>query len=460
MKGNSGRSRDIAHVLHGYVELRAHRKTGSTVITGGKGIYIHDEDGTPYLEGAAGMWCTALGFSDEELVDAAVEQLHKLPYYHTVAYKTVNPAIELAEKLTALVPMANAKAYFATSGSEANDFQIKMARFYNNAIGRPRKKKIIARRNAYHGATLGAASLTGIPANQAGFDLPVDGILHVADPNHLHNALPGETADDFGRRLARELEDTILHEGADTIAAFIVEPVTAAGGVVIPPVSYYPAVVEVLNRHDILFIADEVVTGFLRTGNHMWGSQSMGFTPDSMTLGKGMTSAYQPLAAVLLSGDIYDGLERGSAELGFFGHGATYAGHPVATAVGVRLLEIFERRNMAAHVARVSQHFAKRIDAFRDHPMVGDVRHIGLMGAIEFVASRNPLRFFDPGLAFAKRVRARAEDSYRLICRSLPGVDACAFSPPLIITEEEVDEMFDRFGKALDDVTAEHLAAR
>jgi len=192
----------------------------------------------------------------------------------------------------------------------------------------------------------------------------------------------------------------------------------------------------------------------------MWGSQAMGFTPDSMTLGKGMTSAYQPLAAVLLSGEIYDGMEKLSSELGFFGHGTTYGGHPVATAVGVRVLEIFEKRNMAEHVARVSRHFAKRITAFKDHPMVGDVRHIGLMGAIEFVASRDPLRFFEPGQAFGKRVHARAEHGYQLMCRSLPGIDACAFSPPLIITEAEIDEMFERFGKALDDVTADYRKQR
>lgn len=454
MLANSASARDIKHVLHGYVELANHRENGSTVITGGKGVFIFDENGTPYLEGAAGMWCTAFGFGEPELVEAAVKQLRELPYYHTVAYKSVMPAIELAERLAALVPIQDAKVYFALSGSEANDFLVKAVRYYNNALGRPAKKKIIARRNGYHGASIAAGSLTGIPVNQKGFDLPIPGILHVSDPNHFRNGVPGESAEAFAGRLADELEETILAEGPETVAAFIAEPVTGAGGVVVPPAPYYEKVSAVLRRHDVLFLADEVITGFHRTGS-LWGCQTMGFTPDTMSLAKGLTSAYQPLAAVVVSDALYQGLEKGSAEIGFFGHGATYSGHPVGCAVALKVLDLIEERSIDAHVRAVSRVFARRLEQFRDHPLVGDVRYAGLMGAVEFVESKEPRRYFQPVGSFGKRVRDCAEVAHKLICRSLPGSDACAFSPPLIITEDEVNEMFDRFARALGDVTDE-----
>jgi len=453
MLANSASARDAAHVLHGYVELGELQRRGVTVITRGKGIYVYDENGVPYIEGAAGMWCTAFGFGEQALIDAAIEQFHKLPYYHTVAYKSVNPAIDLAERLAALVPVTDARIYFCLSGSEANDFLVKMIRYYNNAIGRPRKKKIIARHGGYHGGTVMAASLTGLPANHALFDLPLPGVLHTGDPNYFRYALPGETREDFVDRLVGDLERLILAEGAETIAGFIAEPVPGAGGVIIPPDGYYAKVQAVLSKYDILFLDDEVINGFHRTGA-LWGCQTMGIAPDTMSMAKGLTSAYQPLAAIALSRDIYDGLETGSKSLGFFGHGTTYSGHPVGCAVALKVLDLLKERDIAGHVARVSQTFARRLEAFRDHPLVGDVRYTGLVGAVEFVKSKTPLAFFERPGAFGQLVRERAEEGYRLICRLLPNSDACAFSPPLIITETEVDEMFDRFGKALDDVTA------
>ena len=425
MPTNSAAARDVRNLLHGYVELKTHRENGPTVITGGKGIYVMDENGTPYIEGAAGVWCTAFGFGEKALIEAATEQFHKLPYYHTLAYKSVDPAIDLAERLTALVPLDNAKIYFAVSGSEANDFLIKFVRYYNNAIGRPKKKKIIARYNGYHGATAMATSLTGIPINHRNFDLPLPGIFHVSDPNYFRYALPDETPVDFAERLGRELEETILREGPETVAAFIAEPVTGGGGVTIPPAPYYQRIQQILARYEVLFLDDEVITGFHRTGE-FWGCQTLGFRPDAMTIAKGLTSAYQPLSAVVLSDEIYRGIELGSATLGFFGHGTTYSGHPVGCAV------------------------------FRDHPFVGDVRSVGLMGAIEFVSDTKTKAPFRPVGSFASRVRNCAEEHYKMICRALPGCDGCAFSPPLIITEEEIDEMFSRFEKAVNDVTAQY----
>lgn len=452
MLENSAAARDVRHLLHGYVELRNQRERGPTVITGGKGIYVYDENGTPYIEGAAGMWCTLLGFDEPELVEAATEQLHKLPYYHTVAYKSVNPAIDLAERLAALVPIRDSKIHFALSGSEANDFLIKFVRFYYNAIGKTAKKKIISRHNSYHGATIMAASLSGIPANHRYFDLPLPGILHATEPHYFHHALAGETPAEFADRLALQLEEMILKEGADTIAAFIAEPITGAGGVVIPPEPYYAKIQAILKHYDIFFLADEVITGFHRTGN-FWGCETMDIQPDAMTLAKGLTSGYQPLAAIVLCDKIYQGMEQGSAEIRYFGHGTTYSGHPVGCAVALKVLDLIKERDIGGHVAKVSRRFAQRLNAFNDHPLVGEVRCTGLMGAVEFVSDKKTNTFFDPVGSFAKRVKEHAEEQYKLICRALPSGDACAFSPPVIITEEEIDEMFDRFGRALDDIT-------
>jgi len=441
-------------MLHGYVDLATERTAGSKPIVGGRGVFVFDERGTPYLEASAGMWCTLLGFSEPALIDAATEQMRKLPYYHTAAYKTVTPANELASRLASVVPIDQAKVYFGSTGSDANDFLVKAIRYYNNALGRPRKKKIISRHNGYHGSTLAATALTGIPINRDGFDVDIPGILHVSEPSLFSRGLAGETEQEFLGRLLRELEETIETEGPDTIAAFLVEPITGAGGVVIPPKGYHEAVRFVLDKYDIKFLADEVITGFYRTGR-MWGCQSTNLKPDTMTLAKGLTSAYLPLSAAVISNDIYTGLEKESSEKGFFGHGSTYSGHPVCCAVALKVLDLLKEREIPSHVARVSKVFAARLEQFRAHPAVGDVRYSGLMGAIEFVSSKSPRVHFTPLGSFAKQVRQRAEDAYQLVCRALPGRDACAFSPPLIISETEINEVFDRFGKALQDVSAE-----
>ncbi|MBS0222371.1 MAG: aminotransferase class III-fold pyridoxal phosphate-dependent enzyme [Proteobacteria bacterium] len=450
---NSYAQRDIRSVLHGYAYLSSQEVDGPTVITGGKGIWVYDENGRPFLEAAAGMWCTALGFGDAELIEAAVEQLHKLPFYHTVVGKSVIPSIELAEKLCALVPVEGARIYFALSGSEANDFVVKFTRFANAASGKPAKTKIISRMNGYHGATLAAASMTGIPAMHAFCGLPLPGFLHTDEPNFYRNALPGESEQDFVARLARNLESLIEREGPDTVAAFVAEPVTGAGGVIIPPTGYYPAIQEVLKRHDVSFIADEVITGFGRTGA-MFGCETLDIHPQAMTLAKGLTSAYQPLAAVVVPDRIYQALKAGAdaATGGFFAHGTTYSGHPVGCAVALKVLEIFEKRRLLAHIRGVSTVFARRIHAFADHPLVGQTRAIGLMGAIELVLDKKSGGQTKPATSLGKLVKEIGESRYGLIFRSIGHV--CAFSPPLIISEAETNELFDRFGKALDEAMA------
>ena len=453
-QGNSAATRDARHILHGYCNLADQRKHGPSVISGGQGIYVFDENGNAFLEAAAGMWCTAFGFNDEELIEAAIEQLYKLPYYHTLAYKSVNPAIDLAEKLSKIVPIHNAKFHFALSGSEANDFLIKFTRYYNNSIGRPEKKKIISRINGFHGATLGAASLSGIPVMHKAFDLPIKDIIHITEPNWFHNAYIGENSNDFTNRLVKELENTIISEGPETIAGFIAEPISGAGGVIIPPSNYYPRIQKILDHHDIMFFADEVICGFGRTGK-MWGCESMDIQPSTMTLAKSLTSGYQPLSALVINDIMYQGMEKGCDNIGFFGHGTTYGGHPVSCAVALKVLDIFESRNMLKHISKVSAHFEKRIAEFKKHPLVGNVRSKGLLGAIELVADKNKKRFFEPKGSVAKRLRDLAEERHRLIVRQVPCGDTCAFSPPLIITENEIDDMFGRFSLALDQITDE-----
>jgi 4-aminobutyrate--pyruvate transaminase len=450
--GASG-SRDAAHLIHGFTDLSRHRETGPVVITRGEGVRVFDEQGRPYIEAASGMWCTTFGFDDAELIEAAVRQLRRLPYYHTLTGRSVNPAIDLAEKLAAVVPIPDARVYFTVSGSEANDFLIKFLWYYNNAIGRPRKKKIISRINGYHGATLGATSLTGIEKNHRGFDLPLPGFLYVEDPHHYRNGEPGESPEDYATRLARDLEQRILEEGPDTVMAFMAEPVTGGGGVVIPPSTYYEKVQSVLRRYDVLFLADEVITGFGRTGN-LFGCDTCGIEPDSMTLAKGLSSAYQPIAALALSGEIYEGLVAGSdAAGGYFAHGATYSGHPVAAAVALRVLQLIEERDLLAHVRRVAVRFRERLESFAGHPLVGDVRSVGLLGAVELVADKASRRQFDPVGSVASHLKERAEEC-GVIVRAVPCGDSIAFAPPLIITEPEIDELFDRFAKALEATTS------
>jgi 4-aminobutyrate--pyruvate transaminase len=449
---NSLAGRSARHLLHGNSNLSVLRREGPLVVTRGEGIYVYDDAGRKYLEGVAGLWCTSMGFSEPELVKAAVRQLERLPYYHTNLHKSVDPAIELAERLTKLVPLRDAKIFFSTTGSEANDFLVKFAWFYNNARGRKKKKKIIARVNGYHGSTIVSASLTGLLKYHEAYDLPLPFVLHVDDPHYYRNSLPSETVDEFTDRMAANLEELILREGPDTVAGFIAEPCTAAGGVIIPPPGYFEKMLAVLKRHEVMFFADEVVTGFGRTGK-MFGCESFAITPDTMTLAKGLSSAYLPVSALAVSGEMYEGMEKGSDQFGGFAHGSTYSGHPVGCAVALRTLELIEERDILRHVQRVQATFARRLERFAARGVVGEVRYCGLLGAIELMRDKKARIGFNPELQVAAQVRERAAD-YGLLIRSLSYGETLAFCPPLIITESEIDDMFDRVEKALDDVEA------
>ena len=444
---NSAASRDIAYHVHGYTNLKKHEQSGPMIITSGSGIRVTDDNGKSYIEGLSGLWCTSLGFQEERLIEAATAAMKKLPYYHGFAHKTAEVTIDLAEKLISIAPVPMSKVLFANSGSEANDLAIKIIWYYNNALGRPEKKKIISRNRAYHGITVATGSLTGLPLIHGDFDLPIDRILHTDCPHYYRGAEDGETEEDFASRCAEKLEKMILDEGPDTVAAFFAEPVMGAGGVIVPPATYFQKIQAVLKKYDVLLLADEVICGFGRTGN-MWGSQSLGMKPDMLTCAKALSSAYIPIAALMISEPIYQALVQQSKKFGLFGHGSTYAGHPVAAAVALETLTIYEERNIVDHVRAVGPRFQDGLRKFADHHLVGEVRGLGLVAAIELVRDKDTKAPFDAKQGVGLYFQARSEEE-GLIIR--PIGDTIAICPPLITVEDEIDEILGCLKRALDD---------
>lgn len=460
LQPGSIQARDAAAVLHPMVNLGAIEDKGALMIARAQGVYVWDAAGKQYLEGLGGLWSTSLGYGNEELAQAAYDQIKTLSFSHMFNGKSHEPGMLLAEKLKALVPMEASKVFFGLSGSDANDTQVKLIWFYNNALGRPRKKKIIGRLKGYHGITLASGSLTGLPPMHNQWDLPLDGrFIHTDCPHHYRFAEKGESEEDYASRLAHNLEQLILKEGPDTVAAFIAEPVMAAGGVLVPPRTYFEKVQTVLAKYEVLFIADEVVCGFGRTGKP-WGSQTFNIKPDTMTLAKALTSSYQPLSAVIIPEKMYAPIMEASRKLGTFGHGYTYSGHPVCTAVGLKTLEIYARDRLFERAAQLSPKFQARLRSFADHPLVGETRGIGLIGAVEFVSNKATKAGFTPAGSIGTYCFERCH-VHGLIPRNVG--DGIAFCPPLIITEAQIDEMFDKFtlalNETLDYVTREGLLA-
>jgi 4-aminobutyrate--pyruvate transaminase len=441
---------DINHYLHPYTNLSLHREVGPMVIERGEGVYVYDSEGNRYLEGLGGLFCASLGFSETRLADAADRQMRKLPFYHAFGHKSSEPSILLAEKLISMAPVPMSKVFFANSGSEANDTAVKLIWYFNNAIGRPQKKKIISRTRAYHGVTIASASLTGLQNNHRDFDLPIDRILHTDCPHFYRYGLPGESEEQFATRCAESLERLILEEGAGTIAAFFAEPVMASGGVIVPPATYMEKVQAVLKRHDILLVADEVICGFGRTGN-MFGSQTFGMQPDMITMAKQLSAGYLPISALMVNERIYRGLVTESEKIGTFGHGFTYSGHPVCAAVALETLKIYEQDGILEHVRAVTPHFQERVAELGRHPLVGEARGVGLLAAVELVADKASREPFAPSEGVAAYAGTRAL-SHGLITRALG--DTVNFCPPLIVTRAQIDEMFDAAKRALDDTLA------
>ncbi len=432
--------RDRRYLLHPTTHLPQHRNVGPIVVTEGKGVFVRDTEGKEYIEAMAGLWCTALGYGVEELAETAAEQMRKLAYGHLFGGRSHEAAIALAERLVDIAPFPASRVFFGTSGSDANDTQVKLVWYYNNARGRPEKKNIIARKGGYHGVTVASGSMTALPAMHTAFDLPIDRFHHVSCPHFAKFAAGGETEEDFATRLAEELDQKIRELGPETVGAFIAEPVLGAGGVVPPPRTYFDKVQEVLQAHDVLFIDDEVITGFGRTGKP-FGADTYQLNPDTMSLAKGLSSAYIPISAVLLTEDIYEVIEAAGNKLGVFGHGFTYTGHPVSCAVALKNIELMEERRVMAHVADVAPLFQQRLQSLGDHPLVLEVRGVGLIGALELKASAKV------GAVGAHCVKACLSEG--LIVRALG--DSVALCPPLIITSDEIDAVFDRLETALDE---------
>ncbi|WP_304309646.1 aspartate aminotransferase family protein [Pseudacidovorax intermedius] len=437
---------DVAAHLHSYTNLATHGQVEPLLITRGDGIHVEDESGRRYIEGMSGLWCASLGFSHPRLVQAGIDALQTLPYYHTFNHRSNPAAAQLAERLLALAPVPMARVFFANSGSEANDSAVKMIWYYFNAIGKPAKKKIIGRDRAYHGVTVASASLGGLAANHADFDLPIDRILRTGSPHHYRDALPGESAEDFATRRADELEQLILNEGPDTVAAFFAEPVMGAGGVIVPPPTYFEKIQAVLRKYDVLLVADEVICGFGRTGE-MFGSTTFGMRPDILTCAKSLSSAYVPISAVMVSQQIHEAMAANSGRIGTFGHGYTYSGHPVAAAVALETLKVYEEEGILARTRELAPRFAQGLATQAERRIVGNMRAVGLIGALELMldgAARTP---FDPALKAGYQVAQYALEE-GLIVRAMG--DTVALCPPLIITPAEMDEMFARLGRALD----------
>lgn len=449
---------DRAYAFHPFTSLRDHEVNGPLMIVEGRGCRLWDTTGNSYLDAMAGLWCVNIGYGNEEMADTLRAQAARLSYYHSFSSMANDVSTILAEKLVETAPAPMAKVFFGNSGSDANDTQLKLVWYYNNVLGRASKKKVISRRRGYHGVSIATAGLTGLDNVHDGFDVPLPMILHVRAPQRLWEAEPGISDAEFTASLARELDELILKEGPDTVAAFIAEPIQAAGGVIIPPNGYFPAIQEVLRRHDVLLIADEVVCGFGRLGR-WYGSQIFDIEPDLITVAKGITSAYVPLSACLVSSPVWEVLADGGSRYGVFGHGYTYSAHPLAAAAALKNLEIIERDGLVEQAASRGVYLQRRLaEAFGDHPLVAEVRALGLIGAVELAASRSPLAPFDSALHVGAQL-AKASRDRGVITRALPAADTIAFSPPFVVSEAEIDEMVDGTRDALDEVTA-NLAVR
>jgi len=447
---------DASSILHPATNADDFARTGSKIIESGKGIYLKDHRGKKLIDAVAGLWCVNVGYGREELADAMHKSALHLSYYHTFSGMSNTPQIELAERLLEKVPPGLSKVFFGSGGSDGNDSLIKIIWYINNIRNQPQKKKIISRWQAYHGTSLATASLTGLPSFHTDFDLPVSNILHTESPDFFRHGLVGETEEAFSARRAQQLEDMILREGKDTVAAFIAEPVLGAGGVVPPPKDYFDAIQKVLKRYDILFIVDEVVCGYGRLGT-WFGSQYYDLKPDMMTTAKALTSGYFPFSASFLSDEIWQLLKEGSAKYGNFAHGYTYAGHPIGAAVAMANLDIIENEHLVDNAALVGTYFHQQLQQrFAKDSFVAEVRGVGMIAAVQLVKDKNQRTFFDKETKISAKVAQQCYEN-GLIARPLPSLDSMAFSPPLICTNNDIDNIIDRFEASVRKVISQVL---
>ncbi|SDX10391.1 aminotransferase [Roseicitreum antarcticum] len=410
------------------------------IITGGEGCTIIDRDGNRFLDGFAALYCVNAGYGRSEIADAMNEQAQKLAFFHAFAGHGNEPAIKLARMIMDRAPDHMARVYFGLSGSDANETNVKLIWQYNNLLGRPEKRKIISRWRAYHGSGLVSGSLTGLAAYHARFNLPLDGFLHTHTPHYLRRPDTDMTEADFTNFLITELEAMIEAEGPDTIAAFIGEPIMGTGGILPPPAGYWERVQQVLARHDIALIADEVVTGFGRLGS-MFGSDHYGMKPDFMTIAKGLTSAYAPLSGSIISQRIFDVLADGTDQFGALAHGWTYSAHPVSSAAGVATLALVDSMGLVENAAHTGPKLLAALrDAAGDHPNVGEIRGEGLLAAVEFMENPAERQFYDKPMAVSSAISA-AMLRHGVIARPMPEGNIIGFAPPLCITEDEINQL-------------------
>ncbi len=447
------KSWDRESLFHPSTHLAQHARGESPqrIITGGAGVYITDSEGKRSLDGFAGLYCVNAGYGRTEIADAIAEQAHKLSYYHAYAGHGSEPAIRLAKMIIDRAPDHMSHVYFGLSGSDANETNIKLVWYANNILGRPEKKKIISRWRGYHGSGIMTGSLTGLELFHKAFDLPRKPILHTEAPYYYRRPNLDQTEEEFSSWCAEKLEELILDEGPDTVAAFIGEPALGTGGLVPPPRGYWDKIQAVLKKYDVMLIADEVVTGFGRLGS-MFGSLHYDLEPDIITIAKGLTSAYAPLSGSIVSERLWKVLEQGTDELGVIGHGWTYSAHPLCAAAGIANLELIDELGLVSNARATGAYLNGALhEAFDDHPMVGDVRGEGILAAIEFVEEKKKRRFFDPGRAIGVKVAAAALKR-GLIARAMPQGDILGLAPPLCIQPSEVDELVNIAQEAVDEV--------
>jgi 4-aminobutyrate--pyruvate transaminase len=448
---NSLAARDIASLVHPQTNLRRHLKEGPFVVDHASGVWTFDDDGNAILDGVSGLWCASLGFANERLAKAAYEQMSKLSFTHLYRHNSHEPAIELAEKLLSIAPPSMSKVHFQSTGSEANDVAVKLIWYYHNALGHPEKRKIISRQNAYHGSSVATVSLTGKPDMHAQFNLPLDGFLHVECPHYFLNGQEGESEEEYASRLANDLEELIEKEGPETVGGFFAEPVIGSSGAIMPPKTYFQKVQAVLKKYDILFVADEVITGFGRTGK-MWGSERFVIEPDLMSCAKALSSGALPISALLISDKVHQAMLKQSDDLGGFAHGHTYAGHPACAAVALETLKIYEEMDLITHIGRLNSCFSEMLQGICDHPLVGDLDLTGLMAGLELVKDKERGEKFPANMNMGTKV---ADTSQRHGLLHRYAGNRISFAPAYIISEDEIGEIGVRLVKSLDEVHVE-----
>ncbi len=435
---------DARHFLHPFTDFAALAKKGSRIITRGEGIYLWDSEDNKVLDAMSGLWCVNVGYGQQTLIDAASKQMKELPFYNAFFQTATPPSIELAEVLAEISPAQFQHVFFTSSGSEGNDTVVRMVRRYWDVMGKPERQVIIGRHNGYHGSTMAGASLGGMSGMHAQGGLPIPNITHIEQPHWFELGQPGQSRDEFGLQAARWLEEKILSVGAEKVAAFIGEPVQGAGGVIVPPPTYWPEIQRICNKYDVLLVSDEVICGFGRTGA-WFGCETFGFKPDLMTFAKGVTSGYVPLGGVMVGDRIANVLiEQG----GEFNHGFTYSGHPVACAVALANIALIRQLNLVSHVKHnVGPYMAEQFARLADHPLVGETQTCGLMGAVQIVKDKGARQTFEPALEVGMLCRTHCFGN-GLIMRAVG--DRMIVAPPLVISKPQIDEMMTLIRRCLD----------